>query len=171
MLLGWGSTAGIPQLKNLKTLQVYASPVCLSDCSYVFEDHPGPSRYLLYGINFYFPQGLESLARMNRLLEVFQNEIISNTNGRIKEVKIIPRINGLIPDQSDDEEGNDGPAGIQAGSQVAIADGKQHVWVSTMDGFRKSMTAIHETLRCSGVDMEPHRVKVSRKYYPPGRNI
>ena len=101
------------------------------------------------------------------MLEAFKNDIISNTNGRIKEVKIIPRINGLIADQNDKEEWND-PAGIQAGGQIAIAQGQQHVWVLTMDEFRKSMMAIHETLPYFGMDMEPHRVKVSRECYPPG---
>ncbi|EAQ89632.1 hypothetical protein CHGG_06251 [Chaetomium globosum CBS 148.51] len=128
VLRGWGSSAGIPRLMKLKTLRVYAAP------------------------------GLESVAKMNRMLDIFQNDIITNTSGRVKEVKIIPRINGLIASQNAEEQGD--PTSSSTGGQVTVAQ-RQHVWVSTMDEFRKSMVSVHNTLRGLQLNMEPYRIKVA----------
>jgi hypothetical protein len=99
---------------------------------------------------------------MNKMLEIFKNDIFTNTSGRVKDVKIIPRINGLIASQNANEEQGD-PTSSPTGGQVTVAQ-RQHVWVSTMDEFRKSMVSVHKTLKGLQMNMESYRIKVSREY-------
>ncbi|KAH6854899.1 hypothetical protein B0I37DRAFT_410945 [Chaetomium sp. MPI-CAGE-AT-0009] len=128
VLRGWGdASAGIPRLAKLKTLKVYAAP------------------------------GGESAARMKQILEMFKNEIITNTRGRVTEIKIVPRMRGLVGPRDVNDEQSD-PSSSPADGRVAP---NRHVWVSTMDEFRNSMMSIHNTLEGLRMDMEPYKIKVA----------
>lgn len=97
---------------------------------------------------------------MNEMLEIFKNEIITNTRGRIREVKIVPRIRGLVGARNG---GQSSPASSPTEAQIAAAQ-RRHPWVSTMDDFRDSMMSIHNTLKGLRMDMEPYRIKVSPEF-------
>jgi hypothetical protein len=104
-------------------------------------------------------QGLESVAKMNKMLDLFKQDIASHASGRSIQIKVIPRLKGLTASQNANEE-QTGPTSGTAEGQVTVAQ-RQHIWVTTMDEFRKSLVNIHGVLRDMAIDMESSRIKVS----------
>lgn len=108
-------------------------------------------------------KGLESVAKMNQMSDLFKNGIAKHAayHGRKIDVKVVERLKGLIANQNVIEEQSDPTSGPAEG-QFTVAQ-RQHVWVKTMDEFRKALVTIHRMVHDMNINMGAHRIKISRK--------
>ncbi|KAL2181048.1 uncharacterized protein P884DRAFT_274879 [Thermothelomyces heterothallicus CBS 202.75] len=126
-------------------------------------------------LKLYVAPGLESAARMDKMIEIFKNDLASNSRGRI-DVKVARRLKGLVANQNGNEEQRNATGNPAESSPLTIAQ-RQHVWVTTMDRFRKSLgiepSKIKLALIDDGADVDQLRTYKGivtargRSYYPP----
>ncbi|AEO54665.1 hypothetical protein MYCTH_2297469 [Thermothelomyces thermophilus ATCC 42464] len=94
---------------------------------------------------------------MDKMIEIFKNDLASNSRGRI-DVKVARRLKWLVANQTGNEEQSDATGNPAESSPLTIAQ-RQHVWVTTMDRFRKSLGIV---LREIGVKIEePSKIKLA----------
>ncbi|KAI0198871.1 hypothetical protein F4808DRAFT_434753 [Astrocystis sublimbata] len=128
VLRGWGSDAGIPRLTQLRKIRLHAAP------------------------------GLESIAKMHKMIDLFINDITSRTSLKKEDVKVILRLKGLAAHQTANEQQGDVTSGA---AHTESRANQQHKWLETMDKFRSSLVLIHGVLNDMKINMQPSRIKVA----------
>lgn len=98
---------------------------------------------------------------MEKMIEIFKKDLTSNVMGRKINIKVSRRLKGLAASQNSNEEQGDATGNPTESDPLTIAQ-RQHVWVTTMDQFRKSLMTIHKVLEDISVKMETNKIKVSK---------